>query len=112
MYFQGVLNDGNCETSIEIISATRARLFNTRRNSRITESNTFAMTKKGWINIRDKAYASSLESHLLSYCVDKWTQAGGESNERSRLNVLNIISQDTDLDQERQTNSFQGRMWR
>jgi hypothetical protein len=112
MYFQNVLNDGNRETSIEILSATKARLLSTRRNSRITESNTFILSKKGWINTRDQAYAGGVETHLLSYCLAKWSEAGGEDGERSRYDLLKIINQRTDLEDERQTNSFQGRAWR
>jgi hypothetical protein len=111
MILTAVMVSGNQEYSTEVLSATKARLMLTSSVTRITESMTWILNTKGWTSIRGQK-ADSLESHLLDYALSLWHVAGGQAKANLIKEALVTIAHPYDLEDQRQTNSFQGRNWK
>jgi hypothetical protein len=70
------------------------------------------LTHNGWLCLRDESHASPVQVFVLDYALSKWLDEGGEAKSKLKRDIAAVSIQQTDLDEQRQTNSFQGKMWR
>ena len=111
MILNSLLVNDNSEISAHVLSSISIRLMNTIKNSRITESNHFMLIESGWMSLRNSSPASALQAHLLDYSLSKWFEAGGQEKNNCISDITKIVSNEMYLEDQRQTNSFQGKMW-
>jgi len=109
MMIKSLITIGNQEISSHVKSSTCVVLFFTDRNSRVTESTRYIKDGHHWYSIDSKA--DDITAHLLDYSVSKWYTSVQEHGDLSHY-IAAIYAQPTDLDEQRQTNSFQGRNWK
>ena len=81
-------------------------LFSTDSVSRVTDSTKYVKDGHYWYTV-DGRRADDITCHLLDYSVSKWYE-----NSEIRDYVSTVLAQPTDLDEQRQTNSFSGRNWK
>lgn len=99
------------EISCKVASTTEAILFTTSKNSRFTSCIKYNKHHHDWFCKSSNKRADDFTSHLLDYSVSKWYQDKNK-NEEIRHFINCVMANPTDLDEQRQTNSFSGSMWK
>lgn len=111
MLLTAIYTDDTTEISTQIISSTRVKYISTNKQSRIADACYFVRMGHDWINTSTLARADDLKSHILDYSVSKWYTTMTEERTQMVAFLNSISSQPTDLDEQRQTNSFSGPNW-
>lgn len=112
MLFRSLATIDNVDISSFVKSSTLVVLFFTPTsavNSRLVSSTRYVKDGHHWYS--KSGAADDIISHLLDFSVSSWyteMQTKGET-----IRYLNqVMANPTDLDEHRQTNSFQGRNWK
>lgn len=111
MFLHSIFNSGSEEVSAKIISKDRIKLITVDKCSRLADSVLFVRNGYNWFSLNKKC-ASELESHLLDYALSIWHTNNGQAKLNIIAETLKITKYPSDLDMQRQTNSFQGKNWK